>query len=168
LVELKSGRIEVLPMPSLAHQLIVDFLLEVLKAFIKPRNLGIVIFAPLRVRIMPGEFREPDIVFMLAQHKNRAGDEFWEGADLVLEVVSKDSESRKRDLKEKRAEYAAAGIPEYWIVDPMEKRITVLGLDGGSYATLGEYKPGEQAESRLLEGFAVDVAATFKAAEGYI
>lgn len=165
LVELRRGRIEVLAMPTMSHQLIVAFLVEVLKAFVEPRRLGDLLFAPLRVRIAPKEFREPDVVFMLAQNRDRAGDDYWLGADLVVEVVSKDAESRKRDLKEKRADYAAAGIPEYWIVDQVERRITVLTLAGTEYAVGGEYEPGEQAESKLLAGLTVDVAATFNAAE---
>lgn len=165
LVELRKGRIEVLAMPTMSHQLIVAFLVEILKAFVRPRQLGDVLFAPMRVRVAPGEFREPDVIFMLAQNSDRAGDDFWLGADLAIEVVSKDAESRKRDLKEKRADYAAAGIPEYWIVDPIERRVTVLTLEGAEYVAAGEYAPGEQAASKLLDGFVVDVAATFKAAE---
>lgn len=165
LVELKSGRIKVLPMPTLAHQLIVIYLLDVFRAFVNPRKLGIVVIAPIRVRLSPGEFREPDVVFMLSENRSRAANEYWESADLVVEVVSKDAESRKRDHQEKRADYAAAGIPEYWIVDPVEKQITVLTLEGREYAVLGEFTPGQQAASRLLTGLSVDVTATFKAAD---
>ncbi len=165
LVELRNGRIEVLATPTMSHQLIVAFLVKVLEAFVEPRQLGDVVFAPMRVRIGPKEFREPDVVFMLAQNRDRAGDDYWQGANLMIEVVSNDAESRKRDLKEKRADYAAAGIPEYWIVDLVERRITVLTLEGAEYVTAGEYAPGGQAESKLLGGLTVDVAATFKAAE---
>jgi Uma2 family endonuclease len=165
LVELKAGRIKVLPMPTMAHQLIVMYLLDAFRAFVNPQKMGVVVVAPLRVRMSPGEFREPDIAFMLTEHKSRAANEYWEGADLVVEVVSKDAESRNRDYQEKREDYAAAGIPEYWIVDPAEQRITVLVLEGREYVSLGEYAPGQQAVSKLLQGLAVDVAATFKAAE---
>lgn len=168
LVELKAGRIKVLPMPTMAHQLIVMYLLDVFRAFINPQKMGIVVVAPLRVRMSPGEFREPDIAFMLTEHRSRAANEYWEGADLVVEVVSKDAESRKRDHQEKREDYAAAGIPEYWIVDPAEQQITVLVLEGREYVALGEYAPGQQAVSKLLVGLAVDVTATFKAAEDMI
>jgi Uma2 family endonuclease len=48
----------------------------------------------------------------------RVTDEYWEGADLVMEVVSSHDEDRRRDLVVKREEYARAGIAEYWIVDP--------------------------------------------------
>ena len=53
-----------------------------------------------------------------------------------------------------------------WIVDPIESCITVLSLEGAAYALVGKFGLGEQAASKLLDGFTVDVAATFKAAEG--
>ena len=51
-------------------------------------NLGEVLFAGVRVRLWPGKFREPDVLFMRAEHAGRITDEYWEGADLVMEVVS--------------------------------------------------------------------------------
>src|SRR5207249_4985573 len=86
LIELSNGFIEVLPMPKTSHQVIVDFIFETLKAFIRGHSLGLTLFAPLRVRLWPGKFCEPDIVFMLNKHRERAGEDFWEGADLVVEV----------------------------------------------------------------------------------
>jgi Uma2 family endonuclease len=76
-----------------------------------------------------------------------------------MEVVSEGDESRHRDLVTKRDEYARAGIPEYWIVDPELGRITVLALEETSYAVHGEYSKGQQATSKLLPGFTVDVSA---------
>jgi Uma2 family endonuclease len=161
LVEFSHGCIEVLTMPTMAHQLIVLFLYEALKAFTSPRSLGRTLVAPFRVRLWPGKIREPDIMFMLEGHADRMGQEAWEGADLVIEVVSNDD--RRRDLETKRFEYARAGIPEYWIVDPQRGQITVLRLDGERYVVHGEFGAGERAASALLNGFEVDVSATFAA-----
>ena len=72
----------------------------------------------------------------------------------------------RRDRIEKFATYARYEVPEYWIVDPIESCITVLSLEGAAYALVGKFGLGEQAASKLLDGFTVDVAATFKAAEG--
>lgn len=163
LVEFSHGYVEVLPMPTQSHQLIVAFLYNALLTFARARNLGRVLFAPLRVRLWEGKFQEPDVVFMLAEHADRCSDEYWEGADLVMEVVSEDG--RYRDTVTKRREYARAGIPEYWIVDPQEERITVLTLAGDSYTVHGEFKRGTEATSVLLEGFAVSVDEALDAAE---
>ena len=57
---------------------------------------------------------------------------------LIVEVVSSsdtDKKSSDRDYIEKRNEYAARGIPEYWIVDPIEEIVLVLGLQSGEYSS---------------------------------
>ena len=101
---------------------------------------------------------------MSAEHASRIGESFWEGADLVMEVVSDDD--RRRDLETKRREYAQAGIPEYWIVDPEQGRITVLRLDGATYAVHGDFPLDAQATSTLLPGFVLDVSAALTAHSG--
>ncbi|MCY4410409.1 MAG: Uma2 family endonuclease, partial [Caldilineaceae bacterium] len=105
---------------------------------------------------------EPDLVFMAAEHADRLGEQFWEGADLVMEVVSPDDP--QRDNVTKRREYAQAGIPEYWIVDPAAASITVLTLHGQEYALHGEFVAGEEASSVLLKGLRVDVENVFSEA----
>jgi Uma2 family endonuclease len=164
LMELSEGRLEMLPMPTQAHQLIVAFLYQKLLEFVAGRHLGVVLFAPLRVKVRDGQIREPDIVFMAEKNKHRRANEFWTGADLVVEVVSDDDP--QRDLETKRHEYAQAGIPEYWIVNPRNSTITVLKLEaqGSPYVEAAVYKPGEEAASELFEGLVVDVEAVFAAA----
>jgi Uma2 family endonuclease len=164
LVELRDGHLEVLTMPTPAHQRIVSFLNQLLLAYLARNPLGEVLFAPLRVRLWEKTFREPDIVFMLSKHAKRMGEEFWEGADFVMEVVSGSAEDRRRDLIVKRREYAKAGIDEYWIVDPKEQRILVLKRRGKSYVAHSEARTKGRAESALLRGFAVDAQDVFSAA----
>jgi Uma2 family endonuclease len=163
LVEFSHGHLEVLPMPSLSHQLIVQFLYDFLKWFSVENKLGTVLFAPMSVLLWPGKYREPDIIFISAEHDEWKTERCLLKADLVMEIVSPDD--RQRDLVIKRREYAQAGIPEYWIVDPQEWEITVLTLTGGKYAVHGVFVPGERADSALLAGFNVDVAEVFAAAE---
>jgi Uma2 family endonuclease len=128
--------------------------------FITPRKLGKVLFSPLRVRLWKGRIREPDVVFLFAKNKHRIN-KYWNGADLAMEVVSEDDPDR--DWKTKRAEYAKAGIGEYWIVDPRDETITVLTLGKGrkTYRVAGKYRRGQQAASVLLQGLVIDVAAAF-------
>lgn len=52
---------------------------------------------------------------------------------LVVEVVSPGKANEDRDYRYKRSEYAARGIPEYWIVDPGKAQVTVLTLVDGLY-----------------------------------
>jgi len=161
-VELSGGCLEFLPMPTEDHQLIAAFLYEALAQFVRSRRLGTVLFMGIPVRTATGEFREPDVVFMMRENAHRRLGKYWDGADLVMEVVS--PARRDRDLVRKRAEYARAGIPEYWIVDPEQERVTVLVLQDAEYRTVGEHGRGAEAQSVLLSDFALSVDAIFDSA----
>ena len=161
LVEFTDGFLEVLPVPTRAHQKILKFLFLAFFNFFDARG-GEVLFAPLRVRIRPGKYREPDLLLLLSGSDPRAQDRFWDGADLALEVVSEDKP--ERDLVDKRGDYAEAKVPEYWIVNPQNETITVLELQGDTYLEAGVYRRGESARSVLRQEFSVDVAAVFDAA----
>ena len=161
LLEFRDGHIEVVPMPTDEHQRIVLFLYRTVYACLATRTDGIVLVAPLRLRLRTGRYREPDLLVLLSAKDKRRSNQFWTGADLVLEVVSPDDP--QRDLVRKRQEYAAAGIPEYWIVDPAAERISVLCLQAGSYAEHGVFSRGMEATSGLLAGFSVAVAAVLDA-----
>jgi Uma2 family endonuclease len=158
LVEYADGEIEALAMPTAGHQWIVFFLGRRLFDWLSPQG-GIALLAPLRVRLNDRKFREPDLLALLDRHDPRYGDRYWQGADLVVEVVSPDDPVR--DLVTKRREYAEAGIPEYWIVDPRDRTVTVLTLADGRYAEHGVFAMGMVATSALLPGFAVVVDEAF-------
>jgi Uma2 family endonuclease len=162
LVELSGGCLEFPSMPTIAHQLIVLALFRMLDAFVSASKAGIVLVAPLPVRLWPDKAREPDIAFIRPGRPRYRG-KYPEGADLVVEVVSEDEENRVRDLVTKRREYAAAGIPEYWIVDPQEQQVTVLTLEGALYREHGVFTRGQTAGSLLLPGFSADVTAVLDA-----
>jgi Uma2 family endonuclease len=92
---------------------------------------------------------------LLNANDPRRQNQYWLGADLVVEIVSPDDP--ERDTKIKRADYAEAGIPEYWIVDPEGQMITVLQLAGEAYAEHNIFRRGETASSALLNGFVLSV-----------
>jgi len=160
LIELTDGVLEVLPWPTDRHQRILRFLLFTLTAFLHPRG-GDVMFAALRVQIRPGKYREPDLLAFLDAADPRIGDAFWRGADLVMEIVSPDNP--ERDLVVKRTDYAEGGIPEYWIVNPLDTTITVLRLTAAGYTEHGIFGRGTTATSALLPDFAVAVDAVLDA-----
>jgi Uma2 family endonuclease len=160
LIEFTDGFLEPLPMPTDRHQAILGFLYLIFQQFIKPRG-GKVRFAPLRLRIRPGKFREPDLLLLLMVSDPRGQDRFWLGADLALEIVSKDKP--ERDLIDKRGDYAEARVPEYWIVNPLTETVTVLRLRGTVYEEAGIYRRGQLAASVLLPECSVAVDDVFNA-----
>ena len=73
---------------------------------------------------------------------------------LVVEVVSPNQE--KRDYRYKRTEYAARGIAEYWIVDPILQRVTVLEWVEGLYEEK-VFAGDNKIESAVLENLELSV-----------
>ena len=161
LVEFTDGYLEILPMPSRGHQRILAFLYSTFHAFLVPVG-GEVLFAPLRLRIREGKFREPDLLLVRDARDARSGERFWTGADVVVEVVSPDNP--ERDLVLKRDDYAEAAIPEYWIVDPATETVTILRLDGAGYVEHGVYDRHARVDSPGLPEFGVDIGDVFDAA----
>jgi len=160
MIEFTNGRIDVLPMPTEHHQAISAYLYMALLTFIT-RIGGKIFYAPLRVRVKARKFREPDLLLLLSADDPRRHNRFWEGADLVVEIVS--PENPDRDLVKKRRDYAQAGIPEYWIVNPQIETITVLRLERTKYVEHGVFVRGAAASSVLLPEFAVSVDEVFDA-----
>ena len=160
LIEFTDGCLEELPPPTATHQAVLLFLYDLFSAHLRNRG-GVVMVAPLRMRIREGKFREPDLLLLRDRKDVRYEDRYWLGADVVAEVVSPDDPDR--DRVQKRADYAEAGVAEYWIVDPSDETILVLELADGAYHELGTYRRGDIAPSRQLEGLAAEVAAVFDA-----
>ncbi len=165
LIEYVDGFLEFPPIPTMAHQDVLLFLYELLKAYVVMNGLGKVYVAPIPVRLGSRQYREPDVFFVSTQRVAEAEGKYPSGADLVMEVVSGNRSDRVRDLVHKRRDYAHAGIPEYWIVDPDEATITVLRLEDDEYTEHGRFGAGQQATSHLLPGFAVSVDEVWAAAQ---
>lgn len=159
LVEFADGWIEELPMPTDSRQSIPMFLFHMFDQHVRPEG-GVALDAPLRLRIREGRFREPDLMLIRDAADPRRQDRYWLGADLVAEVVSPDDPDR--DYSRKRTDYAEAGKPEYWIVDPRQPEITVLTLGEDGYIDRAPFGLGDVAASVVLDGFSVAVSAVFE------
>ncbi len=154
-VELVDGCIEVLPMPTWLHQRIVRWLSRLFEDWTSHHKRGEVLFAPLPLKLFVGTIREPDILIVQRLAQSSRLEKYPTSALLVAEVVSDGKTARHRDLIDKRRDYAKAGIAEYWIVDPIEKVITVLALDGHEYREHGRFTAGQSATSLLLTNFTI-------------
>jgi Uma2 family endonuclease len=103
------------------HALVVGFLFELLRRYVRYQELGVVVGDPYAMLIRAGNgeprlTRQPDLAILLSEHLDRLRDEWLEGPfDLVVEVISDDSERRDRHVK--FAQYAEIGVPEYWLVE---------------------------------------------------
>lgn len=124
---------------------------------------SITLFAPLPTRLFSGTIREPDLLYIAPENAPGPEVDYPAHLDLALEIVSPGKDARQRDYEDKRADYARAGISEYWIVDPQENQVTVLVLQNGEDVEHGLFRIGETASGLLLPTLRVDVDAMLKA-----
>ncbi len=162
IVELSEGRLLVHQMPGLEHQRIVGNLVFALGTWSRTGGHGEVFHAPMPIRLWEGKIREPDIMFYAAGGEERYHGQYADPPDLAIEVLS--PSTRRIDREEKAAEYAEAGVTEYWIVDPEGRSIEVL-TDAGpeGYTSLRQFGPGDEVTSTVLPGLVVSLAALLPA-----
>lgn len=155
LAEWVAGEVIVHMPATQLHQSVSAFLYTLLKLFVEMFRLGRVFYAPFEMKLSPsGPAREPDVLFVSTANLSQLTERRLNGpADLVIEIVSDDSVTRDRE--DKFFEYEAAGLPEYWIIDPrpQRRRAYFYQLDDR-----GRYQPvtldaNDAYHSRLLPGF---------------
>lgn len=83
---------------------------------------------------------------------------------LVVEVVSE--ASRAADYRAKRAEYCVLGIGEYWVVDPLEEKVSLLLLHEGWYDVL-ELKGSDPVSSKVFPKLELQAGEILAADSGY-
>lgn len=149
-----DGKVVEMSPASDRHQDILEMLAAALRTYVERTRAGVVRSQNLGVRIGT-RLRVPDILFLSTEHLDRRTSTHVEGpADFVVEVVS--FESRLRDRDEKFYEYARAGIPEYWLIDPLRETVDLFRLGGdGQYHFVDEGNP-PRLESQVLRGFWID------------
>lgn len=159
--ELENGNLIAMPAESEINRRIAMFLVATfLKLGISFNRLSMktkLVVSSTRLSV-----RVPDLVVL-----SEAGVAALEGASrsiilldmppplLVVEVVSPGQENR--DYRYKRSEYAARGIAEYWVVDPMQQKVTVLEWVEGMYEEKG-YVGTEAIVSLQLGNFELTAA----------
>lgn len=146
--------VEMSPPPSEEHNDRSLFLAAILRAYVERHALGRV-FADNFAQRLGDNVRIPDVAFFRKDRLGRIERTHSEGgADLVVEVVSPGSGARDRG--EKFDEYEAAGVEEYWIVDPGRRHAVFYRLDEGVYRPVPPDAEG-RAHSSAVPGFFVRV-----------
>jgi Uma2 family endonuclease len=127
--EYSDGQVYMTPGPGITHQRICSRLDRILFSAFGPAAVVV----PAGTWHLPGPEPIARIPDLLVLSDEPVGDVFTGAPALVVEVLSSD---RARDLVVKRQEYLAGGAGQYWIVDPRERTVTVLGNRRGGWETL--------------------------------
>jgi Uma2 family endonuclease len=133
--EVIDGVLYMTTAPSFFHQWIASRIIRMLQTQIEDPGVGLVAFAPIGL-LMPGcDPVQPDIVVVLSEDRGMIYDRRINGVPaLIVEVLS--PSNAEKDTAIKRAAYARAGVPEYWIVRPTERDLLVLSQPD---LALGDY-----------------------------
>jgi Uma2 family endonuclease len=155
--ELEDGALLLITPPTGRHALVIRLLNNSFEVEISRLNLPWASLQMLGVRTAPRRSRLPDLCVVPLEIMQECLDVsavIESRALLVVEIVS--PESVKRDYRFKRAEYASFGIPEYWIVDPIAQKVTVLLLVEGLYEET-VYQDDELLQSQIFPALTLTV-----------
>ena len=136
---------------SRTHQKILKFLEHIIDTYVAFHNLGEMLQERFQMKL-PFSGREPDIIFVHSRHLDRLRETYLEGpADMVTEIISKESISRDRG--DKFIEYESAGVTEYWLIDPIRKQAEFYRIgDDKCYHPVALDADGKY-HSEVIQGF---------------
>jgi len=128
--ELDEGVLVVYASPSLRHQLIGGELHALLVMALAAQRRDLVVLYETDWRLKAATIRRPDLV--VVERRTAQGVRIESRPALVVEVRSPSTTTA--DTVVKRRQYAEAGCPWYWLVEVEDPSVTVLELEGGSFA----------------------------------
>ena len=151
--ELVWGIVREPPAPRYGHQSVVTRTVVLIDQYARTHGCGRVCVAPVDVVLdaRKGLVVQPDVVFVSNARLEIVRDQVWGAPDLVVEVLS--DATRRRDRTLKWRWYRRYGVREYWLIDTVDKSVTVAG-----------FEPGRPARGRVCRGHAAvksTVLATF-------
>lgn len=148
--ELEDGVLLEMPPGTGKHEAIITFVL--FQFLLEKQRLGLVLEPrPNGTEVMTKkQIRRPDVCVITpeqAREIENTSAVLQTPPPLIVEVVS--PESVERDYNIKTKEYAALGVGEYWIVDPLKNKVTICLLQGEVYGQI-TYTGSQQIVSQLF------------------
>ena len=146
--EIHGGELVVVPSPRLGHQVAVGEIFSLLRAYARETG-GAAVVAPFDIVFDEFDVVQPDVLFFRAErvHLLRPDAVARHAPDIVVEVLSPSTASIDRGRKMRT--FARYGVPEYWMVDPVARRIEVHALEGNAYRETQVATGGETVQSVL-------------------
>ena len=155
--DLIDGVIYVASPDNIEHHDIDMWHTEVLRRYLRKRKIkGRVFGCRVAFRLDDENGPEPDLAYVGPDRVHLVRKTFIKGPpDWTLEIIS--PSSVERDYRKKRAQYERFGVTEYWIIDPLEQRMTCYRLGAN-----GKYKEIRSRDgkihSQVIPGFWVKPA----------
>ena len=166
--EIIDGEMMPSPAPIPAHQMIGANIFTPLNQYVKAKELGVVLFAPVDIILQrdPLRTRQPDVLFIHKDNLPGTSLDDLEGLQLleitpalVIEVLS--PSDTKKVLTGKLTDYQRIGVKECWLVSRETRSVEVLRLSARKSERAGLYGLGETVRSEAITDFRLTVDAIF-------
>lgn len=159
--ELVHGEVVLMPSPNLDHGFAVTKLIRFLDGHIEAHGLG-ELYSDIDTYFGPDDARRPDLLFFVTSrlHVIAAMKKPQAPPDLCVEVLSPSNAGY--DRTDKFDLYQAAGVPFYWIVDPMERTVEAYKLENGVYLRSGHGTGNDVLRLPPFEGLEVPLARLWR------
>jgi Uma2 family endonuclease len=163
-LELIDGELFVTPSPSPMHQDISGNLYTLFRNVVFESGRGRAYYAPLDVRLDENTVVQPDLIVILSDRSPVLTTARVEGVpSLAVEIISPSTSAYDRVTK--RDVYARSSVPEYWLVDPDAKTVTIFSdPQDGRYQT--EQTVSDVAISATIPELSADLKALFAPVPG--
>jgi Uma2 family endonuclease len=163
-LELIDGELFVTPSPSPMHQDISGNLYTLFRNVVFESGRGRAYYAPLDVRLDENTIVQPDLIIILSDRSPVLTTARVEGVpSLADEIISPSTSAYDRVTK--RDVYARSSVPEYWLVDPDAKTVTIFSdPQDGRYQT--EQTVSDVAISATIPELSADLKALFAPVPG--
>jgi Uma2 family endonuclease len=133
--DLINGVIYMQSPPSILHELVFGLLFHLLDLYVRRKKLGIVIGSRAAARLSEYDGPEPDIMFISKERQHLVQHAFVDGApDLIVEITSPSTAHIDRGIK--KQQYAAGGVREYWMIDPIKRTAEFFINHHGQWETI--------------------------------
>ncbi len=154
--ELLDGHLVEIETPTLTHERIIQKLTFSLEQWVRPRKAGQVLGSGYKIRINDRRGWMPDVQFYRRENFPVGQELGLERGypDLVIEVIL--PSSRSKDRVQKRHDYAAIGVPEYWLIDPEARILERQVLRDGTYSIVEAIEGNAIFRPESFEGFEIE------------
>jgi Uma2 family endonuclease len=164
--ELVDGRLEEEEMPTALHEIIAAWFLRVVGAWVSARG-GAAFGSELKLAVAPGRGRKPDLSLYLPARPlpARGGSATRRPPSIVVEVLSPRPRDVRRDVVDKKKDYAEFRVSYYWLVDPQARTLEIyeLGADGRFTVALSAAEGAHPIPG--CDGLELDLDAAWAAAD---
>ncbi|MCA9776779.1 MAG: Uma2 family endonuclease [Candidatus Eremiobacteraeota bacterium] len=160
--EIIDGQPYAMTVPRVSHQAVCGELFALLHAHFKGRSCRPFI-SPIDVRLTEYDAVQPDLLVVCDE--SQITPTHIEGPPtLVVEVLS--PSTQRHDRVRKLRLYAAAGVGEYWLIQPYPALAEVLSLENGSYLISGTYTEKDTLTSPSFPELALPLQEIFPLSDG--